>query len=425
MIYWVNSFHNPLCLLASSSTDFKDGIIFCEIVSILKGVPSFSGVNQTSPPNAETSISNISLALSELQSCSFLSLPKKIAEMNPEEIYNSEEAMYDFLNFLKSTFEGNKTKSESTPLKSEIYIQDTQLEANSSNNNNIKTSEDTAKFPMAELKAIRSKKQKEAKVDSNLKKSASKKKPPRMPSVIQSEPKQKKQSIHAETIPSSTRSANKKGISIANTEKQIENCLNRGIMQEGPRENKIQSYSFPISTGPSYFGLMESLDEEPIELKQETRARQFSGLQSAGQASQKATPRVTSSRSSIYQPKTEYHSRPSSRDRTTQDMPLQIGEDRSPIKQSPLGKNSQTITPYRENKQTHSYIQVEKVDIKIKHKLLEWLEEIHLIKQNAATIADFPGYCRNGVLLADLIMRLEGVNITLLKKLEEMHTKRS
>eukprot|EP00826_Nyctotherus_ovalis_P008496 TRINITY_DN12203_c0_g1_i1.p1 TRINITY_DN12203_c0_g1~~TRINITY_DN12203_c0_g1_i1.p1 ORF type:complete len:163 (+),score=16.30 TRINITY_DN12203_c0_g1_i1:65-553(+) len=47
--------------------------------------------------------------------------------------------------------------------------------------------------------------------------------------------------------------------------------------------------------------------------------------------------------------------------------------------------------------------------IETRYKLLNWLEDIQLVKRGAATIAEFPSYCRNGVLLGDLILRLEGV----------------
>jgi len=49
-----------------------------------------------------------------------------------------------------------------------------------------------------------------------------------------------------------------------------------------------------------------------------------------------------------------------------------------------------------------------KTDIKTKHKIIKWLEKISLLKANAVSIDEFPSYCRNGVLLYDLITRLEG-----------------
>lgn len=54
-----------------------------------------------------------------------------------------------------------------------------------------------------------------------------------------------------------------------------------------------------------------------------------------------------------------------------------------------------------------------KVAIGTKHRLVEWLQDISLIRRNAVSIAEFPGYCRNGVLLYDLIARLEGKQTSL------------
>jgi hypothetical protein len=55
----------------------------------------------------------------------------------------------------------------------------------------------------------------------------------------------------------------------------------------------------------------------------------------------------------------------------------------------------------------------EKTNIGTKHKIVEWLQEISLIRRNAVSIAEFPAYCRNGVLLYDLIARLEGKQTSL------------
>lgn len=395
MIYWVNSFQNPYCLLASSSTDFKDGIIFCELVSILKAVPTFPGVSQAIPPSAETSMNNISLALSELQSCNFISFPSRLAKLSPDDIYNSEEAMYDFLNILKMAFEGGLKKEE---IKNESPVQETKPEAN---------------FPLSTPK-IPKEENIQIQQQQNLKDSINnKKKPPRMPSTIQSEQKQK-QVVYCIDEPKSTKSVSQKGTSIARNEKQMDNCLSRGIMVEGPKE----SYAFAISTGPCF---SETALEHTTDINQETRARQFSGIRSVGQISQKSTPRVPSSRSANLQPMTEQQSKPSSREKIliNEEMPLQMDEKKTPQKYSQI-----THTPNRENKLTYdSQHKKTQIDIKTKHKVLEWLEEIHLIKQNAATIADFPGYCRNGVLLADLIMRLEGVYFNIFIFRENLHLK--
>ena len=53
------------------------------------------------------------------------------------------------------------------------------------------------------------------------------------------------------------------------------------------------------------------------------------------------------------------------------------------------------------------------VDVKTQNKLLDWLTQIQLIKQKATSVSEFPSYCRNGVLLSDLIQRIEGVFLLL------------
>lgn len=51
---------------------------------------------------------------------------------------------------------------------------------------------------------------------------------------------------------------------------------------------------------------------------------------------------------------------------------------------------------------------IAKVSARTKHKLLVWLQDLRLIRQGATGVEDFAGYCRNGVLFADLISRVEG-----------------
>ena len=58
-------------------------------------------------------------------------------------------------------------------------------------------------------------------------------------------------------------------------------------------------------------------------------------------------------------------------------------------------------------------VQISHVDFRTKNKILEWLIDIRLIKENAVSVPEFPPYCRNGVLFSDLINRLEGVSFFL------------
>ena len=60
----------------------------------------------------------------------------------------------------------------------------------------------------------------------------------------------------------------------------------------------------------------------------------------------------------------------------------------------------------------NTLVKKETVSEKVKEKLLMWMEEIGLIKHGAVSTEDFPGYCRNGILISDLILRLEGVFFT-------------
>ncbi len=87
-------------------------------------------------------------------------------------------------------------------------------------------------------------------------------------------------------------------------------------------------------------------------------------------------------------------------------------EAKSGVEDRPLqfeSRRSETGRRNVERVKTAATAPEAKVDLKTKTKLLGWLEDINLIKQNAARVEEFPGYCRNGVLLADLILRIEGV----------------
>jgi hypothetical protein len=237
-------------LLASQSTDFKDGIIFCEILKHLKGSSIFPVVEEIYPPTAETSLKNISIALTRLKSCEFITIPKWIKQLRAEEIYNSEEVMYKFLNFLKQHFQPEEIKQ--ADLK-----------------------ESTAKFPPIESKTI-----------------------------------------------------NKKPLKKSIDEKEMQINFLQGISM-----NFDNFYIFPLSTH-----VISILDK----------------------------------------PQSEY-----------------------PIKTLKTNK-----TPER----NHLNKLMQEISLEQRHKLLYWLESIQLIKHNATTIAEFPSYCRNGVLLSDLIVRLEGVS---------------
>ena len=49
------------------------------------------------------------------------------------------------------------------------------------------------------------------------------------------------------------------------------------------------------------------------------------------------------------------------------------------------------------------------IPFSLKNKIYFWIVDMNLIKENAFRSDDLPNICCNGVLLADLINRLEGV----------------
>jgi len=52
---------------------------------------------------------------------------------------------------------------------------------------------------------------------------------------------------------------------------------------------------------------------------------------------------------------------------------------------------------------------VEQISNKTKEKIMNWLREERVIKNGAVSIKNFPEYCRSGVLIADLIVRMERI----------------
>ncbi len=77
----------------------------------------------------------------------------------------------------------------------------------------------------------------------------------------------------------------------------------------------------------------------------------------------------------------------------------------------PPKESEEYVPERRQNVPEGEKITIAKVDIRTRQRVLEWLEEIQLIKEGSVNVADFPNYCRNGVLIGDLIVRLEGVRI--------------
>lgn len=71
----------------------------------------------------------------------------------------------------------------------------------------------------------------------------------------------------------------------------------------------------------------------------------------------------------------------------------------------------------QENRYTNSNIpstllldKHENLPISLKNKIYFWLIDLGILKENSIIADDLPNLCANGVLLADLINRLEGVS---------------
>lgn len=88
-----------------------------------------------------------------------------------------------------------------------------------------------------------------------------------------------------------------------------------------------------------------------------------------------------------------------------ENRPLQIkDEEISEQNNDKLIKNAEILKNEEEVQENDN-----KIDPKTKLRVLEWLESINLIKHGVVNPEEFPGYCRNGVLISDLISRIEGV----------------
>jgi len=341
----VNSFNNPYCLLASSSNDFKDGITFCELMSNYSKKSGIPGASLDSPITVEKSLHNIDLAMQEVKK--YRSLDPKIT---PQEIYNNEDVMYEFLKIIKSIFEGktiipklthpakpiisvSSQKSEVKPIKSPSFAS---LQEKSSNNSNPPPYFQASKV-VAQKPPIPSSRQ-------------------NMPLKPKSSPNIKRETSH-EKVNSATNIQPKPFSTKTNSPKLF---------------NDQRHSSVPISTEltPRIIGQRSSSHDERVS-------------------------NTTQRKSSIKKAMTHQPS--------AKHSPIYT-ENVSPVKPS--------ITTQWQHHESVDGGRIPaaapRVDVKTKHKIIEWLQEISLIRKNAVSIAEFPSYCRNGVLLSDLICRLEG-----------------
>jgi hypothetical protein len=88
----------------------------------------------------------------------------------------------------------------------------------------------------------------------------------------------------------------------------------------------------------------------------------------------------------------------------------EVVKDISPIRNKDKTKEEFYYNRYQNNI-TDYYVGKNGDDIpsSLKNKLYLWIVDLNLIKENAIKLDDLPAICCNGVLLADIINRLEGV----------------
>jgi hypothetical protein len=61
------------------------------------------------------------------------------------------------------------------------------------------------------------------------------------------------------------------------------------------------------------------------------------------------------------------------------------------------------------NDKDNKPIKTEKKNLFSEKEIINWLEDLNIIKPNFLKLEDLPNFCRDGVLFADIINRLEGV----------------
>jgi len=332
------------------------------LVKNLKGLSSFPPITRSNSCTVEDSLRNISMALTELKGC--IRLPEHIQKLTAKEIYNSEDNMYYFLAFLKEviTQENRSVLHESTAkfashqeIAEEGY--DLPLALNERQRllrSNLKVKENVD-VPLMTLQA-------EELNDENV--TANK----RLDiTPIKESPHDTKKRLFAKEIKNNSTAKNKNLLSNRSKCYPSESQCNRkpsrrNSHKSNPIQGDISQYilsgtpithssfcSCPISTAP-----VTSLD--PFNTKVNASIRVMT-------------------------------------------------------RQNSMRRNTVTVTSMKTQNEKPPLIPKHTVNLETRHKLLAWLEDIQLIKPGSTTIAEFPGYCRNGVLLSDLILRLEGVSI--------------
>ena len=330
---------------------------------------------------AERSMRNIEIAINELRRVNSPVISQRIQSLTPENVYNHENAMFELLETIKTLFDatkvGEKKEAEAFP---EVYSRHEDLDQRNIAKDSPSRSADILGYENESSKGlVESPSFVPAHSAPPLSNLASAKKPRNLaspPKVTEPGPSR---NPHKPLKPQLSYHK-----SHANSQMDIQIALTQGVMID----QKLDYLTFPMSTGP-----LSSLSQNEIR-------------EDHSQSPEKPATSVAS-RNTV---KIKHASK--------SETPHVISTARAdkPVSNKGRGRENRVPSEMRASKSYYqrkdeglSQLNVPKVDIRTKHKLLEWFQEIQLIKEGAVTIAEFPNYCRNGVLFADLISRLEGV----------------
>lgn len=336
--------------MASHSTDFKDGIIFCELIKFLKGEKNFemNSVKNNSPPSAAQSMRKISESVTELKNMKIKGISEKLSKIIIEDIYDSEEKMYEYLEIIKNAFFPEEQFSFYEEIKENII-----------ENENVANIENDEK-PITEIKKDEFSEPQE--ITDNLD-------TVKIHEYIVQKPFNQilyQKPITTNHTPQKSTPSSKMPFKPVNSEENLQKILLSGFQIDNGN-----FLNFPCTTDIFInFG-----NSEPKFSKNQEKSLQNANFTPNSQ-------KLKSTYSISPHPENKMKNRTPSK---TFYNPMTFSEpDASPTEEF-------------------------KISIECKHNLLEWLENIQLIKPGAASIAEFPSYCRNGVLISDLILRLEGV----------------
>ncbi len=380
---------------------------------LLKG--SLTEIRTEQPATAESSLQNIATAISELRECPAGKRCRRLQELRPDDVYNSEETMYEFLAIIKAVFlpgDSELAEDESAAFEGE------------------EAKESTAKFAGNEMQAqtdVPPPPPPAKKVEEKINKSAA---PPpqrdRQPSAQSAQkpanrpPRPPELRTHRASASRSSLGTGEKSRKPAavSGEAEMSRCIVQGIVFDaggcfvapapaGPVSVFLLSQnedSDLLGSPVSAFTLQPEIAPAPASHSRTTSRSFVTPPSTSKEPSELLTVRTGVAPSSRRAPSKGSSPSPPKSNRTSRTAQLQSqSQSRSQLQtQAKTVDTSPSPTAGADSR-------LPKVDVKTKHALLTWMERIQLIKPNSVTIAEFPGYCRNGVLLSDLILRLEGV----------------